>query len=488
MKIFYALIVLLMGLSINAMSQNHYWRCPAQYIPHPLHCVPIMHSNGFVYYCQSMNDMLSVAELNPNSFSPTQDFTCELCDPQVNLCYSFQLRGGFENAGGDLVLYGYDDVELCAAVCVVRVSTQVARYVLLQSPNISTGPLVEGCDGFDTNGNEVYLFVDGNGPIISMNPSLSPGNAGLIRPIPVYPFPAGKYTDISWDTIHQCFIASGTNYHATVCSSNPFLDIFRVDISFPSLQRIPLTTYALDNGFFIDVSEAKAKHSILDNQHLILYHDLRDTCHDIIWLTLIKNYWLGNYAVIKSKAFLIPIHKMDVVDLLYDNYNRRLNFLGRLEYCGFNYFLAQIDPFLLSNMVGRQLTGVPTVSTVVSECSSQVLYLNNLSMDKMALDSIHPCHPILVGGVDDITLSFLLETYDVSNSTCDMKLNFLEKDCYPINSDIIQVSIDMVGEIPHYTQSYFNGFATYKYCGIPDNCSPSKRTTDSLNYSQESNE
>ncbi|MBO7446692.1 MAG: hypothetical protein J6T86_09830 [Bacteroidales bacterium] len=184
MKKIFVLFFLLLGFEFCGVAQNRYWNHLAQYIPHPEHCVPIMHSDGFVYYCQSMNYLLSVAKLNSNTMFPMQDMTWELFDNQANMIFNFQLHGGFENASGELVLYGYDDVEMCAAICVVNFSIQDTKYLLFQSPIVSTGALIEGCNGHDIHGDEVYLFVDENGRIISMIPFLSSGNTAIVKPTP----------------------------------------------------------------------------------------------------------------------------------------------------------------------------------------------------------------------------------------------------------------------------------------------------------------
>lgn len=195
--------------------------------------------------------------------------------------------------------------------------------------------------------------------------------------------------------------------------------------------------YDLCDHLYYNSNEYKSLHVQVDKDNLILYHDLRhividptfppvDTIsfvHDIIWLTRIKNFWDNNLASVEESLFYeLPNCKLSAKDMLYDPYNKRLNFLGYINHCqdGLTHLLAQVDPYTLSSGIKIGQLGAMFMGDTCHNYQIPFIdfYYNSLNLSNLMLNTKNPCHPVLIAGVCDEG-SILTETYDIFLSKCD---------------------------------------------------------------------
>ena len=275
------------------------------------------------------------------------------------------------------------------------------------------------------------MFVLDNGQILAVNNNFN-----------IYSITTTSgeyYTDISWDASHQLFIATGPVSHV---QSNPgsypgfFVDLFKYDAVTPAVTHT--LQYYLDNNETWNTGEIQSMHAKLHDDTLLVYRDLRASKQEIIWLTTISDYSNSSRAVDSSYFFLIPTHKMFALDMLYDPFHQRLNFLGEIVFCTLHnaQFLAQVDPYnFYAGMNAKQLDGSFAISSPCPSMFSPTIdiYGSYLNTTNLALDTFHECIPVLVAGADDYHgISTLTETYDISQSGCDLMLPVKWKPASPI--------------------------------------------------------
>ena len=247
------------------------------------------------------------------------------------------------------------------------------------------------------------------------------------------------YQDISWDGTHQLFIASGSHPAPQgLFSPGPFVELLEVDLSLvPNPVTTPVFHYNIHDQIVLGGGENKTLHAQIDNDHLILFHDLRKDSVDIVWLTLVRNYSTYNPYIFNSRHFQFPAHKLFAKDMVYDNLNNRLNLLTELMYCNENAMpqqLSQVNPYSLTGMRVIQLDGGYGVN---APCPSMAdpnisIYGTLLDMNRLSFNHHNHCGPVLVSGVHYSSASILTETYDVSASACDTKLTIWESNDDPI--------------------------------------------------------
>ena len=431
MKKIFTLFLVLLSLALGAEAQNQYYNYASSYVTQPTSVACITHSDHAAYFFQTEHThTISVAKINAVSMqlAPSSHQTYAFSD-------SITLVGGFEDFNLDFVLYGSIDSTNWS-----RPSLYIMDYaglpnsvhkniVFRNNPNINS--FLDGCRGLDVNQVKVYMFVCDNGMLCAYHSN------NLPHPIILVPDSGKIYTDISWDEAHQCFIASGS--FPTPPNNNPglFVDVFSLDIQSALSGGSALThlvSYNLFNYYVNGVSEYKSLHTKIDNNHLVVYRDLREEYYDAIWLTRIKNYWTSSRSVVDSRFFYIPAHKLSAFDMIYDSVNNRLNFLGEMNYCkeGPTYFLSQVNPYTLSNMMSGQLgANFASISSLLSMAGPwQYFYASDLFAKKLVLNYHNPCSSVLIPGIVN-GQSFLTETYDISQSVCDIPMQVWETSDYP---------------------------------------------------------
>lgn len=424
------LFFLLVGFALGGVAQNQYWNYQSNwYITHPTSTACIAHSDGKVYFFQTdPNYMISVAQINASDM--------QLTSPWQHICHFdniVSIRGGFEDFHNDYVLFGTNDSasQQRAAVYIVDHTFGMnANHTAYIFPFINGySSFVKGCQGVDANQTKVYMFVCDNGSLCAFHPTSLP------HPIIMKPDSGRTYTDISWDARHQYFIASGHGNTAPNQKPALFVDVFSFDIPTALAGGSPMihhVSYTLFNNCSDASAEFQALHAKIDDENLVVYHDLREEYYDALWMTRINNYWNGSRYYTNSRAFFIPMQKLEALDMVYDETNNRLNFLGRLINEGTTHFLSQVDPYSLTNMVTGQLAAnfASTISWFSIAGPWQYFYGSKLTAEKLVWNPKSPCASILIPGIVNNT-SFLTETYDISRSVCDLPLEVWETDDHP---------------------------------------------------------
>lgn len=405
-----------------AEAQNVYRNYLSNYVTKPESAVSVVHSNGSVYFFQKMGKLLSITELDPVLLTPTgNDILFDF--NQNTAIFNFVFQGAFEGFGNKIVLYGYHNTQYILWNPVVMIfdpTAQTLQYIHM----LCNGSFTEGCAGYKNNGNKIYSFIYNDKELFVVE------EANLISNPIVFetytPDAFTNYTDISWDATYNNFILSGTHSASATQWLGPFVDI--VEVNNGSLSH--LTTYYLDNQTYNDFSMEKTMHAKIDNSHLLVYHGLRNSEVDILWMSLVENYHDNTHFVTDSWFYYLPCSKTEISDFIYDKMNNRFNFLGNLNFCSISPYLAQGDPYSLSsNLKIGMLNGnmaTPTCST--STTPSQVILYTPFRVNRMELNTFSHSPTILVSGIDEnLKKSILTETFDISLSSCDNPLVVIPK-------------------------------------------------------------
>lgn len=432
-KLHIIIALVLWGCAQMLSAQNMYrnYQSLPNAVPKPTSAVSVAHSNGLVYFFQAdENGKLSASEIDPLSMNPTTNANYFVFQENCN----FHANGGFEDAGGNFVIFG--DVNF-------NNSSQYPAYIRIAS-NLSScdvyydslnnyGEFTAGCDGFDQNMGESYIFV--NDRDLAAVEAIVPSTFRHFE-LDVVNNPYGHYSDISWDATHAKFIATGLVWNTSLGYKNPFVDVFEL-VNNTTINHT--AGYFLNNLPYAYSNEYKTLHVQLDNDNLLLYYDLRHPdgpyTYDVIWMTRIYDFWNANSATVAESWFYeLPSTKLSAKDMIYDPYHNRLNFLGYLNKCmeGLIHILAQVDPYTLSSGIKiGQLGATFTGGTCLNDQPPYVdIAYNEFKLSNLALNIKNPCNPVLIAGVEK--QSVLTETYDISFSTCDIPLWHVDKPASPV--------------------------------------------------------
>ncbi len=486
MKKIYTFLLLLLAFSMSAVAQNQYWNYYSQnFTTNPTSTVSIVHSNGNVYYFQAdkNNSFMSVTEINPISMLPTGVIKGYYGTSDITL------EGGFEDVSGNFVLYGYRDMGNNSWYPFYMIIEQnYSFYFYWHNPN-PIGRFVKGCSGYDINNNPTYLFVMDDGKLFVAEPR-SLVNNHLITQGDGYP-----YQDVSWDTIHQKFIVTGS--HPILqgqYSPGPFVENMRLDLSLtPNPILSPFFHYNISDQTILGCEEDRTMHAQIDDDHLVVYHDLRRGNSDILWLTLVRNYHSVNPYIINSRHFSIPAQKLFALDMVYDTKNYRLNLLTKLIYCNFDKWplqLSQVNPYTLTGMNTVQLDGG---YTAYPPCPSMedpniFIYGTKLKTNRMSFNYHNPIGSVLVSGVDYSATAVLTETYDVSASACDIPLAISEHNATTFLNSYYSTSSSTSVSMSDFHQGFLNDQISANilcldpnaYSNLRANQSPKALSTETL--------
>ena len=422
MKRFYIIIAFIMlGFAQMIGAQNMYRNYQSNNIRKPTSAVSVVHSNGYVYFFQADNSgHLSAAEIDPLSMLPTGVNYLF----QISSGYNIHLNGGFETFSGDFVLFGYYDIGSSYSnyLAFVVVKQDLSNCTYYRRDEI--GEFTAGCAGRSLTEGDVFLLVS-NGMLYEVSASI-PSIVYRISLDQTTNF-GDRYTDISWDVGQNKFIVTGSARNSPTGHEDPFVQV--CDLQTHNLYST--AAYYVCNQQYFHSNVYQSLHTQLDENELILYHDLRipfDTLtHDIIWLARINQFWDINLATVAENwNYVLPNAKLSAKDMIYDYNNNRLNFLGVFHQCtaGFTQILAQVNPYSLSSGINIGQLGAAFSGGICQNPQYPVvdIHYNDLSMSNLAWNYHNPCFPVLIAGVEDNLISLLTETYDISLSTCDQPM------------------------------------------------------------------
>lgn len=445
-----------------SVAQNAHWsyRLQNQNTYESSSAVTIIRSNGEAYIAHVEKDtnILRLAKIDPTTMQATvNNYNFSPSSSKKRIL----LRGGFESLDGKIVLYGccYDTAEYNHGyVAVIDLGVSIPLFYCEPTGG---SIITRGCSGRDNNGNVVNMFVFNEGNLFALeqnNTSL----AGLY-----YPGPEGRLSDVTWSSNNNCFVASGCRQNTTTGMMDPFIYCFTYNPAVAPQHFQPLSSpYAVAHNTINDWATGQSLISLLNDDHLVLYQDLRKGEYDVIWLTLVKDYTSSTPSFPESKFFYVPLHKLSAFGMVFDTKHQRLNLLGLFDYCRYSTtFLAQTDPFNLSFLNVRQIVG----PTPLSSCTTWTTPFQQVFGDSVRLNNItfnphNPCYTVISTGTAKISnkvVPFLTEALDVSLSACDVPFSVLIHNCTPtpdtvsIQDTLLQFfSYAAVFQTPDTTVSY----------------------------------
>lgn len=424
-KVILFLSILFIALC-NVFAQNAHWSYGLSSGTSASSAATVVRSNGTAYIAQTQTgtNTIHLSEINPSTMTAT-GATCTYVN--ASTYNNIFLNGGFEDFNGNIIVYGY---------CYNVVGYEYG-YIAEIDPNnffqikhmesAMNNRMISGCTGVDANGNVINVLVGSDGNLhVFFN-----GNEQRERE---YTGQYGYYTDVVWDNTNYCFIASGSCYNNTALMMDPFISCFMYNAI--AQQFIIIKEYAISNNNISGWSEGKSLISIIDDNHLVLYQDLRKDNYDIIWMTLVKGFLSTTPVLQISTHFLAPLHKLSSFDMLYDKYNNRLNLLGQFDYCSWSTsFIAQTDPFNLSYLnIGQISSMYGNVSCNTLDVPIQSVIGNDVRLNNITLNPYNPCITTISTGIAKNsfgTTPYLTETYDITMSNCDMLFDVLRAHCFP---------------------------------------------------------
>lgn len=395
-KIFISFSFLMMAI-LPVFAQNSHWEY--QGVP-ATSAVTVVHSNGVAYLFQSDGGNLYVQELDPN--------TMQSLPPSSNNAMSLPIlplyiQGAYEDFSGNIVIYG--NLGLNPAAAQYDVSTHQIMNVFLDA-NHTYDSFINGCSGYDINGIMVDVFVlENQGILIGTDWSGNDFNSTVSNPI-------GYFSDVLWDPFNSCFAVTG---YGGSNIANP--QLFLIGMEYDVFSGFQITTnplaWDLSNQTF-SFAEYRTCLEILPNGDFVVGQSLREGQYDWIWLTTTNGYT----GTINSAVFRMPSHKLMVLDMKHNEDIGQLVLLGKIVHsCGTIHFLAQVDPYALSSMVAAQVTGIKPLNICLFNPSG--LSSNAVALQKLEINP-YPCARILATGTYANNETYVTETYDLANSSCDL--------------------------------------------------------------------
>ena len=196
------------------MAQNAHWGYMHPTCK-PTSAVTVMHSNGTGYLFYADNWNLYVSEIDPVTLQP---LGTDYESPGL-----WSLQGAYEDFNRNIVVYG------CLNNLPWAGLYEVANHTIQYAAQLSSYPddyFVNGCCGYDVNGNMVNMFVLENQDfVISLDYQLQavvaystlhiqiPGPSSYTGPVH-----GSRVTDVVWDANNECFDLCGK----LVCSGTTF--------------------------------------------------------------------------------------------------------------------------------------------------------------------------------------------------------------------------------------------------------------------------
>ncbi len=437
MKKIYTFLFLLLVFALGAGAQNAHWsyRLQNQNTYESSSAVTIIRSNGEAYIAHVEKDtnILRLAKIDPTTMLTTgNNYNFSPSSSKKRIL----LRGGFESLDGKIVLYGccYDTAEYNHGyVAVIDLGVSIPLFYFEPTGG---SIITKGCSGYDINGNVVNLFVFNEGNLFALEQN-NTNLAGLF-----YPGPEGGFSDVAWSFDNNCFVASGCRQNTTTGMMDPFIHCFIYNPVIAPQPFQPLSSpYAVAHNAINDWATGQSFISLLNDNHLVLYQDLRKGEYDVIWLTLVKDYTSPPPSFPKSSFFYVPLHKLSAYGMVFDTKHTRLNLLGLFDYCRHSTtFLAQTDPFNLSFLNVRQIVG----PTPLSSCTTWATPFQQVLGDSVRLNNItfnphNPCYTVISTGTAKISnkvVPFLTEALDVSLSACDIPFSVPIHHCTPTTDTV----------------------------------------------------
>ncbi len=408
---------------LPVFAQNSHWEYRNF---HSTSAVTVVHSNGTAYLFQSDNSKILVSEINPNNMLPLY----------VDYDYSISnvvFQGGYEDFYGNIVVYG--DINNSPVAVQYDVNTQQILNVAMDN-NYSNDSFINGCCGYDINGNVVNVFVLQNRGIL----------VGFDWSGPIFSFEMANskseyITDVMWDYTNTCFAATGLRYGTT--GPSLFLLNLNYDISSGFIFTNPMLSWTMINPGYSN-AEFRPCLELLPNSDIAVGQCVRNSQCDWIWLSTINGYSIvGN-----SSVFPMPFYKTSMLDMKFNGNLDQLVILGKITHpCGEVNYISQVDPYSLSGMVMAQVRGSMTYTHCLY--NQHILLSNDINLQKLEENS-HGCLRILATGTYAGNEAYVTEIYDIANSSCDII-------DYPLEIQASRAPGNVFGGNNPYNLQFFQG-------------------------------
>ena len=406
-----------------SFSQNAHFEFWLSNSPTPNSAITIIHKeNARAYLIQTESNNIHVSQIDPTDMQPVDSTTSYI---NIGNLYSrlIHLNGGYKDFQGNLIAYGYAIINNLRHYLIIKIDLSSMNLDFIIS---LSGEIIEGCCGKDVHGNTCNLFLLSNAnnsinEVIAYDEDLTICTTKSLRS------GSGTITDISWDSYHEIFLASGSySYFSSpnLIFTDPFLIYFKcdtVDTNFFSVG----SQYIISNQQFFTRAEGRTLHEVIDDQHLVLTQDLRDTASDYIWIIRVDNF--STQPVFNSTNFKLPRPKLILQDMKYDSYHKKLTILGRNVLCeeGVN-FIAQINPLLLTDLkIAVIMDKNYNSSCIIFNPPIDTTYGNHIYLQRLELNPFNKCHTILSTGIN-MKRVYITETYDIARPKCDSLIHTFE--------------------------------------------------------------
>jgi len=403
-KILFSIIMLISV--VNIYSQNPHYEFLLTNNP-ITSAVTIIHSDQFGYILSTKANNINVSIIDPTNMQPigsTYQFEC-------NIFKEIKFQGAFEDLDNNLVAYGIAKDANSTYYIIFKIRTDFTNRQILYDiilpcdpiydPFLFCNGIIEGCSGYDINGEIVNLFLLKTGEVFFTDNSYNSVYQDNLQCV----FPFDKISDISWNPFNKEFVASGYSDEY----QDPFLIFFDCSINAPYF--IINQEFRLTSQLHITHAEGRTLHEVIDDQNIILCQDLRKGDIDYIWLTLL------NPNIVNSKLFFFyPSRKLFNYDMKFDKNGDVLTILGRSVGCGVGVnFLAQINPYTLDQLNVAQIRDPNNPNYI---CPGTNSAQNQIFLRRLELNPYNSCHTILSTGTFCSAI-YMTETEDISLTNCD---------------------------------------------------------------------
>ncbi len=408
------LLTLFIAFATAITGQNAHWEYQFSSSGNPVAptSAVIVNSFGKIYLFQTDPAGIYVSLIDHSTMQPVA------IDYELLQGYDFLLEGGYGDFNGNIVVYGSVDVGGVPVPISGRydVSSHAFTSYFLDSAH-PDDHFINGCCGYDINGNGVNMLVlENTGQLVCVD-----WDHNSIDSLKITNF-NGKISDVVWDAGNLRFAVAGSQ-------ESGYEQLFLLEVQ-----------YNINSGFilqntlawYVDPSynygERRTCLEIISDSEIIVGHCARTQQADGVWLSIVNSYT----TVTNSVFFDMPSQKLFLLDMKYDDTRNQLALLFEmLHFCGRVNIIAQVDPHSLSSMsaaeVRNNISPTPPCAYNPDPLYDNEIYLKKLELNYMPWS----CARILASGVNKTGYfgqddAFVTETYKIAYSQCDYVFSPME--------------------------------------------------------------
>lgn len=400
------LLTLFMAVATAITGQNAHWEYQFSSSGNPVAPTSaiVVNSFGKIYLFQTDPAGIYVSLIDHSTMQPVA------IDYELLQGYDFLLEGGYGDFNGNIVVYGSVDVGGVPVPISGRydVSSHAFTSYFLDNAH-PNDHFINGCCGYDINGNGVNMLVlENTGQLVCVD-----WDHNSIDSLKITNF-NGKISDVVWDAGNLRFAVAGSQ-------ESGYEQLFLLEVQ-----------YNINSGFilqntlawYVDPSynygERRTCLEIISDSEIIVGHCARTQQADGVWLSIVNSYT----TVTNSVFFDMPSQKLFLLDMKFDDSRNQLALLFEMHHvCGRVNIIAQVDPYSLSGMSAAEVWNTIAPSPPCAY-SQDPLYDNEIYLKKLELNRMPwSCARILASGINHNGSfgqdAFVTETYKIAYSQCD---------------------------------------------------------------------